>query len=101
MRCCVPHGIDAAATGIHMVFKGLTDTGVYGVFRASRPAGRSRRLTESSWALTKLADNSTAMPSPDGDSRFVELGGAEGGNPISAAGDKMVFFGGCAPRSPP
>ena len=79
-----------------MVFKGLTDTGVYGVFRASRPAGRSRRLTESSWALTKLADNSTAMPSPDGDSRFVELGGAEGGNPISAAGDKMVFFGGCA-----
>ena len=43
------------------------------------------------WKLTKLLDNTTAMPKPDGESQFVRL--AENGAPISTAGDRAVFFG--------
>lgn len=86
------------AGGMHLVFHGTTDAGVMGLFRASRSAetGSSRRLEEGgvSWALAKIVDNSTAMPAPDPDTTFKELGGGDGGSPVSNAGDHILFFGG-------
>ena len=73
-----------AAGGLRCVFEGTTTTGVKGVWIAAQPTASARRLEEGGggWALTKLLDNATMMPAPDDTSRFVELGGAEGGNPV-------------------
>jgi hypothetical protein len=84
------------AGGMHMVFQGTTDAGAMGLFRASRPAetASSRRLGEgATWTVAKIVDNSTAMPAPDGDTTFKELGG-DGRSPVSDAGDYVLFFGG-------
>lgn len=87
------------AAGCHLAFSANTDGGITGLFVASRPAaGQSahhRRTEESeSWVLTKVVDNTTSMPAPDSESKFVQVGGAEGGSPVSPGGDRVVFFGG-------
>ena len=66
------------ATGVNMVFSGVTSAGIMGLFRATRLASSSRRALDesggSSWKLTTIVDNSTAMPDLDGSSEFKELG---------------------------
>ena len=89
----------SAADGIQFVFEATTDAGVMGLYRAARPAeavvaGANRRLEEGgAWTLTKIVDNSTAMPAPDSDTTFKEFGD-ENGSPISASGGHVLFFAG-------
>ena len=94
-----PTAAGTALSGLHLVFVGLTDTGMKIMYRASKAGQQRRRLDETpgpggGWTLTKLLTNSSAMPHPDEKMRFVDIATGEGGAPISMDGDRVVFFGG-------